>query len=478
MIQRQTIAQNFFHVFGSTIVQKILTFAYFIIIARTFGPLDQGRYSAAIAFATLFGVFIELGLSSALTRETARSPEKASGFAGQMLLLRIFLGALVYAGIILFAWLFHYPWEIRELIAVAGVATVIDVLSTSCWGIMRGFQNLKYEAFGGVIAIGVMMAIGTGAAIFHWPVVMLVYAVLCGSFANFVYVLIVLTKRGRVHISLTPDVAIVKSLIVLALPFAGAAIFSRIYTFADTALVARLAGEQHAGFYAAANKLILALNMIPAAFSSSIYPAMSAYFVSAREKLILIFERTMFLLLLLVIPMGVGTAILARNIIMTLYGETYLPSIQPLQMLAPALIFGFLIFPFGALLAASNRQKINTIILGIAASVSLLLNIILIPRFQATGSAWAASATYFIICAASLWAVREEIRPALQKLLVATGKISLASVGMGFTLFMLRDSVHIIFSIAIGALVYGALLFVLKCLTIRDVKTLVTRISL
>jgi len=54
MITPQRVAKNTVYTLGSAFAQKLLTMVYFIIVARHYGPADQGHYSSALAFATLF----------------------------------------------------------------------------------------------------------------------------------------------------------------------------------------------------------------------------------------------------------------------------------------------------------------------------------------------------------------------------------------------------------------------------------------
>jgi O-antigen/teichoic acid export membrane protein len=275
MLPKVSMTKNSFYSLGSTLVQKALTFIYFIIVARYFGPEDQGRYSAALAFAALFSVFIDIGMSAALTRETAREPQKAGSLAGQMFLYRISFGIVVYGITILLAYAFRYSPELIQYIYITACAAVIDVICTSCWAVFRGFQNLKYEAYGGILAIVTMVALGLLVMALHLPLIYLVYAVLAGSLANFLFALFLMLFTCKLSLSLAPDFVLLKRLLFMSLPFAGAAIFSRVYTFSDVAILTRVSGEAYAGWYSAASKIVLALNMIPAAISASIYPAMS-----------------------------------------------------------------------------------------------------------------------------------------------------------------------------------------------------------
>lgn len=470
MIPVQSISKNSLHSLLSTLVQKGFTLAYFIIVARVFGPEEQGMYSASLAFATLFGVFIDLGLSSALTRETARHPEKASEYFGHMVLLRLAASVIVYGMIIGSARLVGYSDLLVSMIAIAGVAACVDALSTSLWAILRGLQNLKYEAIGGVLAIGVMIALGGTAIGLGLPITALVAASLIGSVANCVYAFFTLSAKARVRLSFVIHPSTIRALAALAIPFAGAAIFSRIYTFADTAILAAVSGEHFAGVYAAGNKLILALNMIPAAISSSIFPAMSSAALRAPEKMKEIYARAHTFLFFVSLPMAVGLSLLAPDIVRLFYGSRYDLTVPVMQVLSIGLVFGFCMYPVGALLAAANRQHINTTIFGIAALVSVGLNLALIPQLAAVGSAVAACATAAVIFFASLLASWRLWREVARMIATSTLKIILATMIMASVLVLIRDTMNLFGVIGISMGVYAAAILVLDVIPSDDIE--------
>lgn len=470
MISPRNITKNSFLSLGSSVVQKLLTLLYFVIVARVFGPQDQGRYSAAIAFATLFSVFIDLGLSAALTRETAREPEKARDYLGQMFLLRIVFGIAVYGVIIVLPFLFGYSKELQGMIAVAGIAAAIDTVTTSCWFLLRGFRNLLYESIGSTVAVIVMMAGGVLAIATGLPVIALVYAVLAGSIANVLIALYTVFFKAHIHLSMRPNWPLIRYLGMIALPFAGSAIFSRITTFADVAILARMSGENAVGWYSAGNKLMLALNILPAALSASLYPALSSYCVSHQERVPGTMAKAITFLSLIALPLSVGIGVTAPSIISLFYGREYEPTIRILQVLSGGLFFAFLSFPFGSLIAAQNRQRVNTLIFGSAACVSVLLNIILIPLLSALGSAIAATVTMIILCVGSVWASRLVMRPLAAVLLSKIARMVLSAAVMGMVLMFFQDRGMFLGALLfIGVCVYAGLCVGTRVLSKQDV---------
>lgn len=471
MISAQTVTKNSLFSLSSSVAQKLLTLIYFVIVARAFGPEEQGRYSAALAFATMFSVLIDMGLASALTRETARDTARAKDFFGQMFLARIALGLVVYGLIVGSALLLGYSSELVGMIMVAGIASVIDIMTTSSWFLLRGFRNLLYESIGSIGAVVGMVAVGSVAIAKGYPVVALVYAVLFGSCLNLCIALYTVFFRARIPLVIAPNWKTLRFLAVISIPFAGAAIFSRIYTFADVTLLAKLASEQAVGWYSAGNKLILALNIIPAALSASLYPALSSYSVSAPQRLEHLVSRALFFLLLISAPLGFGISVLASSIVTLFYGSDYLPTIPVLQLLGVSLIFSFLSYPFGALLAAINRQKTGTLVMGIVALVNIVINIVFIPRYGAFGSALASMAAMIVLVFLSAWFLRAMVLHSFKALLWRAAKIVLSASLMAIVLWLLEfRGAPLGVLIFVGVCVYAAAILVTQTFTTKEFK--------
>ena len=137
---------------------------------------------------------------------------------------------------------------------------------------MRGFQNLLYESIGGVLGIGAMIFFGGGAMLLGMPVFALVWAVLAWQRRQPYFCARSSSQKSAPSVNPSHLVARAQGTVSSRGALCRRRTFSRITTFGDMALLPKLGGEVHAGYYSAANKLILALNMIPAAVSSGLFP--------------------------------------------------------------------------------------------------------------------------------------------------------------------------------------------------------------
>lgn len=460
----------------SIICQKAMTLVYFIIVANVFGPAEQGRYSAALAFTALFGVFVDVGTSAMLTREVAQKRDGIEHLVKNVFFSRIVLGIAMYAVIVFLASAIGYPEELIKLIIIAAIAAIIDTCSVVSWAIVRGFHNLTYEATGGVLAIAVMVAIGGVSMAVHAPLSFLVVAIVTGSVANFLFALWVLSRK--LHLSFMPSfhVETMRTVFSLSLPFAGAAIFSRIYTYADMALLARFAGEHATGLYSASMKMILALNLIPSSLSASLYPTLSSHVGQRPERTSVTFAKTFFILGLIAFPIAAGIGIVAPQIIATFYNEQYGAAVPILQILCVSLVFIFLYFPLGALLAATNQQHKNTVIYGVAAAISVGGNLVFIPIYGVAGAALTAVGVSGSILGMSLVTAFPYWKSEWRYLCTSFIKIILSTLFMA-TIVLFFSAYPLALRIGIGILAYLVCVIACRLISKQDVRRFIGALS-
>src|SRR5574344_1337101 len=89
MTKISNIAKNTSYLTTALILQKIISFTYFTLLARYVGPANLGKYYFAISFTTIFAIFIDLGFANVLTREVAKDSERAQKWFSNILALKI-----------------------------------------------------------------------------------------------------------------------------------------------------------------------------------------------------------------------------------------------------------------------------------------------------------------------------------------------------------------------------------------------------
>jgi O-antigen/teichoic acid export membrane protein len=456
------VAQNASFLTAAYIMQKLLAFVFFTLVARWIGAEDVGKYVFAISLTTIISIFIDLGLSPILIRETARFKDKISEYLNAIVSLKLLLAVLSYLAAFLAVHLLGKDPMTELMVYLAGLVMIFDAFTLSFWGVFRGQQNLRYESFSIIINQIVIIVVGLGGLFLGFPLYILVIALLAGSFFSFLFSLYLVVTKLHHKFEFTWNTSLLKSLFVLALPFALAGIFTRVYSYIDQILLSTLIGDIQLGWYSVAYKITFALQFIPSAFAASIYPAMSNYYEHAREKLVKLFEKSMYFLMIISVPLAFGVIAIADPLILSVYTEEFLHSITPLQILVSALPAIFMAFPVGAMLNACNKQHINTVNLGITMVINIILNIILIPQFAHIGAAIAATSSLYYLFFSNLYFIKDIIGYNSSYLIQSLVKTLVASGIMMIAVVYSQGTITFLGAILVGMLVYPVVLLLLR----------------
>jgi len=472
------ITRNTFYLTASYVVQKVLALVYFTFLARHFGTDGLGQYVFALSFATMFSVVTDLGINAVITKETAKNQRWGAANLGYGLALKLMLAVLAYGGLFLAINLLGYPAAARNMVYLAGVFMLMDSFTTSFYAVFRGWQQIKYEGLGTILYQSIVLIIGGTFLIMDLPLIYFIGVFLFASFANFSLASILLYRRG--HFKFWPrfDREIIKKLLVLAAPFALAGIFTKIYSSADAVLLSKMAGNSAVGIYGSASKLTLALQFIPAAFGASIFPAFSNYYQNSRDQLAKTFEKSWRYLLALALPISAGCIALAPEIIQLIYGAKFSASAAPLQILMGSLGLIFLFYPLGALLNGCDRQNLNTVNLGLAMLVNILLNLLLIPVYSYLGASWAVLGSYLVLIGGGLIFASQIIDFRRLRLWRTLFKIAAAAILMGLGVHFLKTQIYFLWLIVPAALIYALLLVWWRVISREDWQSLFKVIQL
>lgn len=474
-MKRENLAKNTFFYTVALALQKVLSFAYIVFLARAIGVEDMGRLGFALSFTTIFAIFLDFGLTQILIKESAKNKEESQKYLSSAISLKIIGAVVVYGLVFLFINIMNYPPLVKNMVYLAGVVMVFDSFTLSMYGIFRGHHNLKFESLGTIINQLLVITAGVLVVKFDLGMVALVGAYLVGAIFNFIFASSFLRYGLKILTTIKFDWQMTKRILWLSLPFAIAGIFGRIYSNIDMVMLSKMTTDYEVGLYSIAYKVAFAVQFIGMASLATLYPAFCSYFVESKELLAKSFERSVQYLLILSLPLAVGVIAISDKIIGPMFGADYNQSVLALQIMMISIPLAFLTYPLGAMLNACNKQATNTTILGVTAGVNIILNLAFIPLWGHVGSAVAVPLSYLVIFLAGLFFVSRIIKFNKKFVLLSFGRILFSSVVMGVVVMFLKERYHFVVPIVIGSLVYIILLYALREVTrvdINQIKTL------
>lgn len=468
-----SVARNTATLLIASIAQKAIAFVYFALIARFSGVEDTGKYFFALSWTLLFSTVTDLGLTPVLIRESAKDQTAAERYLSQVITLKLPLMALAALLAVGGVFVFGYSPNTRLMVALASVVIMLDAVSLTFYGVLRGHHLLKYEGLGLVVGQTLTLVIGVAVLLLRQPLYLLIVALIVGSLYNATASWWIVWRRLRIRPRLTWDAAFIKTLFRTALPFALAGAFVKIYTSADVVLLTRLKGEAAAGLYSVPYKLTFAFQFIPMAFTAALYPAMSRLYAAERERLGELFEKGLRYLALIAAPIIAGIIALSGELIRFVYGPAYASSALPLQVLILTLVFIFLDFPVGSLLNATDRQTTQTKLMGLATLTSVVLNVLLIPPLGVLGVAIASLVSHAVLFFGGLAAVNRFLSWPRASFTAAFLRIAAAAAGMGLLVWLVKGAAPLVASIAAGAAAYPALALAFRASTVGEARRMI-----
>ena len=91
-------------VVGARLVSKLLVFVVVILVIRSTGVGDYGRFTALVVYATLVGMVVDLGLRPLFTREVAKDRSRLTPYLNSILSLKLVLLAPALGLLALALW--------------------------------------------------------------------------------------------------------------------------------------------------------------------------------------------------------------------------------------------------------------------------------------------------------------------------------------------------------------------------------------
>lgn len=390
------IAKNTGLLMIASLFTNIMAFVWTIYTASYLGTAGFGILSAALALTGIFSILADLGLSTYSTREVAKDNEKTKKLLANVALIKIFLAIFTFILLYLIIIIKNYPPQSVDVTLIIGAYMIISSFSALFNAIFQGQQRMEFQTIGNIINSSLLL-IGILLAIYmKGDIITISLAYLFASVITLAYSIIVTSWKFTVP-SFEFDWIFWKKTIVKALPFGITGVFTTIYFWIDSVMLSFMQGDAAVGLYNAPYKLLLVMLSIYSVYMLALFPFMSQFYVDSTDALKLTYRRSYKYMLILSLPVAVGTTLLAQEIILFIYTPQYLPSVAALQILIWSIVFMFVNGLSSNLLGSIDKQIAVTKITGIGAVVNVSINLAIIPIFSFYGASVATVFTEFLI---------------------------------------------------------------------------------
>jgi len=385
-------------------------------VQNVVGVEDFGFYFSILNFSFLFNIFLDLGVTNFNNRNIAQHSHLLNKHFSSILILKLLLGFLYIVITFIVGFIIGYNEKQFIMLSWVGLnqfllsfilylrSNISGLLLFKTDSILSVLDRLLMIIFCSILLWG---NITTSEFKIEW----FVYAQTAAyAFTLLIALLIVIRKSAFKRLKW--NVPLLLMILKKSAPFAILVLLTVQFYRIDTVFIERLlsgvTGNQQAGIFAQAYRLLDAANMIAFLFAVLLLPIFSKM-IKLEQSINALVKLSFSLLFTISSIVAVGSYFYSNEIMTLLYPIHNLENINDyaLRIDQSAFIYSVLMFGliamatnyiFGTLLTANGNLKQLNIVAAAGVAISVGMNLTLVPRFQASGSAFASLSAHLIIC--------------------------------------------------------------------------------
>lgn len=391
------VLSGFFHVFSANMLSYLIAFCSSIVCARLLSLHDFGIYTFSYNIITFFLLINGFGAPSGILQFVSRitNHKEQLSYLKYSIKLGLSFNFLLALGIIIYAVGFSIPIAAaRNLLLLMAFLPVGRLYIDIFQAFLRAtHDNTRLAKF--VITVNLILFMSNMLGIYLYGLNGFVIS------TYFAYALIIFTTT---YIYKLPNLLSIVQGSINRQEFIRYSIyatignaFSQLLFVLDIFLLGYIVKDATIlAAYKVATVIPFALNLIPAVVSSFLYP----YFAKNAADLAYVrrkYRLLQYTMLALTLPISITLIVLAKPIILFIFGAQYSQSILPFQILA----FGFWIMATfriinGNILASLGKAKLAMWLNIAIVLINILLTYILVLHFGMVGAAIGVVIIYII----------------------------------------------------------------------------------
>ncbi len=523
---KQTFVKGAFVLIFANLIVKVIGALFKIPLHNAIGAVAMSYFQQAYNYYALFFMISTAGLPVAISRMIAASNVKGNHREVEKiysLAMRLFFG-IGLAGSVILAVLSQ---TIANAVAVPELYVCILAISptlffismtSACRGYFQGLQNMVPTAISQTIEAASKLVIGLGAGIWAKSqgysdaivasVVLL--AITLGVVFSFIYVFIARSMGKKQRQSLSGDLpvrsskSLLKELVIIAIPITLSSSIMYLTSVIDSSMVIRRlmdighAKETAQAIFGSYGSMAVTMYNLPPnfvnPFAISLIPQIAASLTKgAAGEAKKAMDSTLRFASTIILPCAFGMGALSERLLSLLYVNESIPLAtgetletvalagQLLKILAPSILFVSIIYVTSAMLQASGNEKLSILSAVLGVTTKLISSYVLlgIPSLGIYGTPLSTGLCYLVIVICNFFFLVKKTgyRPSMGKLFFRP-LLAGVSCGASAVLFayvfdrFLPAKLATLAAIALAALVYLAVLFVIKGVNEEDVVLL------
>jgi O-antigen/teichoic acid export membrane protein len=373
-------------------VRMASTALVFVIVARVYGPVEFGSYTAAHTLATIFLLLADFGFDILLTWEVGRRQDQAGSIVSRYLSAKLIVSTVATGAMAVMGMILDVSPLTRTLMLVLSGSVFFSAMVNFFVALFRGIEQFQYETWlslgsNAILLLGTGAAAMLGAPLWLIAVLFLTSRILAALGASFLGARSVRVRRLE---WVLPGRTELRRIGV----FGVHAIFAALFFTQDTLLLALWKGDAQVGVYQAAFKLVGLLFLLPDVLMTALFPSLAKSHAEDHER----WRRIGVLLQKTLVAIGVSLSLVLAAapdfVIRLVYGTAgFDDSIVILRIFSAAVFVHCATISFAVMLTTSGRHAVRMVVVVCATVFNFSLNAVLIPQYGTTGAAIASVST-------------------------------------------------------------------------------------
>jgi O-antigen/teichoic acid export membrane protein len=451
----------------------IINFAAIALYTRMLTTSGYGEYALILATAGLINAFLFQWIRLVLLRFLPQYKKQKNDY---LLLGTLFVSYIVISFILILFVALSFLLDLMSLsftvsllflvISQSIFECVLELLRSSLYSKLYGFISILKALSSLLLAFG-LIKIGLGP-------LGIVIGLILGVFLSLIILFFIFKEGGNsLQVNIVFDYKLLIEYLKYGIPLTITLSLSFIMNQSDRFLLGWLIGKGEVGVYSAAYDLtqqtIIVLMMV---VNLACYPlyvrTLENRGVKEAQKQI---GSSITVLFLVAIPITIAIITLPNSIASILLGEKFslrAADIMPILAIS-ALLQGVKIYYFDLSFQLGKKTSLQIWPVLVGGVINIILNILLIPLYGITGTAYATLLSYVISIILS-WAIGKFIFP-IPFPLKDVIKIAICSFVMGMLLFFRNNSSETLFGlilkVAFGLGCYFVMIYIFNVWNIR-----------
>lgn len=365
-------------------------------VQNVVGSEEFGFYFTVFNFSFLFNILLDLGITNFNNRNIAQNKQLLSKHFSGIVSLKLILGFVYFIITLGLAFLWGYRGEKLSLLALVGFNQFLLQFLLYLRSNISGMLMFRAESLMSVLDRTLMIIIMSvllwgGFTSSPFKIEWFVYGQTAAYVIAVIIAYFVVVAKSK-SLKINWNIPFFLMILRKSAPFALLTLLMTFYNRIDTVMLDKLLpgseGEIQSGIYAHAYRILEATNQMSFLFAVLLLPLFSHLIKSGQDADLAKIARVAFSLLFVgTLTLAVASYFYSTEIMNLLYDEHIKESASVYSIIIFGVIAVGASYVFATLLTANNDLKSLNYIAAGSVTISLFMNIILVPELMAKGSA-------------------------------------------------------------------------------------------